>query len=401
MKRGISMLAIAAACASITAGLWAADGVWAGLPGGDGPIVDAPRVDDRVHDEPPLVQIALLLDTSNSMDGLIDQARTQLWSVVNEVNRAKRKGRAPRLQVALYEYGNNAIPESTGYVRQVLPFTENLDLVSEKLFCLTTNGGSEHCGQVIQAATLGLSWCAKPTTYRSIFIAGNEPFTQGPVDFRLVCPAAHDRGIVINTLHCGDSQAGLTTQWAAGAQLGGGKWLNIDHNRVVIDIAAPQDEKINTLSAKLNETYIPYGHEGAQGAQRQLQQDGLAMENASRGSAVQRAGAKASSNYTNAGWDLVDAVKEDREKLAEVPASALPETMRQMSADERQQYVQEMARKRQELQGQIQTLMAEREAYVAREREKRADAQDAQTLDTALITTVREQLRTQEWEVAE
>jgi hypothetical protein len=30
------------------------------------------------------VQIALLLDTSNSMDGLIDQARSQLWRVVNE-----------------------------------------------------------------------------------------------------------------------------------------------------------------------------------------------------------------------------------------------------------------------------------------------------------------------------
>ncbi|RPI65426.1 MAG: hypothetical protein EHM44_00590, partial [Ignavibacteriales bacterium] len=31
------------------------------------------------------IQLALLLDTSNSMDGLIDQAKSQLWKIVNEL----------------------------------------------------------------------------------------------------------------------------------------------------------------------------------------------------------------------------------------------------------------------------------------------------------------------------
>ena len=31
--------------------------------------------------EKPLIQLALLLDNSGSMQGLIDQARSQLWSV--------------------------------------------------------------------------------------------------------------------------------------------------------------------------------------------------------------------------------------------------------------------------------------------------------------------------------
>src|SRR5262245_43918989 len=97
----------------------------------------------------PLVQIALLLDTSNSMDGLINQARTQLWTIVNEFSRCKRDGQVPRLQVALYEYGNDGLSPGEGFIRMVLPFTDDLDKVSEKLFCLTTNGGSEFCGQVI------------------------------------------------------------------------------------------------------------------------------------------------------------------------------------------------------------------------------------------------------------
>ena len=40
------------------------------------------------------IQIALLLDTSNSMDGLIDQAKSQLWKIVNELARSRKYGQA-------------------------------------------------------------------------------------------------------------------------------------------------------------------------------------------------------------------------------------------------------------------------------------------------------------------
>jgi len=36
------------------------------------------------------IQLALLLDTSNSMDGLIDQAKSQLWKIVNELATSKK-----------------------------------------------------------------------------------------------------------------------------------------------------------------------------------------------------------------------------------------------------------------------------------------------------------------------
>ena len=35
-----------------------------------------------------IVKIALLLDTSNSMDGLINQAKAQLWDIVNKFSHA-------------------------------------------------------------------------------------------------------------------------------------------------------------------------------------------------------------------------------------------------------------------------------------------------------------------------
>jgi hypothetical protein len=83
-----------------------------------------------------LIQIALLLDTSNSMDGLITQAKSQLWKIVNEFALARKNGKLPRLQIALYEYGNNSIPSEVGYIRQVLGLTTDLDRISEELFQL-------------------------------------------------------------------------------------------------------------------------------------------------------------------------------------------------------------------------------------------------------------------------
>src|ERR1700752_2076139 len=94
--------------------------------------------------EKPRIQMAILLDTSNSMDGLINQARAQLWKIVNEFAKAKKGGVQPNLEVALFEYGNNSIGAGATYVRQVLPFTDDLDKVSEELFKLTTNGGEEY-----------------------------------------------------------------------------------------------------------------------------------------------------------------------------------------------------------------------------------------------------------------
>jgi len=87
------------------------------------------------------IQLAVLLGTSNSMDGLIARAKSQLWKVVNELARAGRHGRHPSLEVALVEYGNDGLAEASGYIRVVSDLTADLDLISERLFGLTTNGG--------------------------------------------------------------------------------------------------------------------------------------------------------------------------------------------------------------------------------------------------------------------
>jgi len=341
----------------------------------------------------PTVQLAILLDTSNSMDGLIGQARTQLWRIVNEFSRHKLGGQEPRLEVALFEYGNDGLPASEGHVRLVTPLTDDLDKVSEALFGLTTNGGSEYCGHVIQDAVERLTWSDKPRDIRAIFIAGNEPFTQGGVDYRKACKVAADQGITISTIFCGDKQEGIATKWEHGAQLADGTYMAINQDRAVATIAAPQDKRLAELSVKLNKTYIGYGQAGQEGQQRQAQQDAAAAQ-AAPAAAANRAVAKASKQYNAATWDLVDAVKKGKADLEAMPAEELPEPMRQMSPEERKAYVAKMEAERKQIQEEIRQLSDARRDYVAKERARLAAEQPAAeaSFDEAVIEAVEAQV---------
>ena len=327
----------------------------------------------------PLVQVALLLDTSNSMDGLIDQARSQLWKVVNQLAKARRGGQDVRLQVALYEYGNNRLSAKSGYVRQVLPFTTDLDRVSEALFALTTLGGEEYCGTVIQTALDELRWSASPLDMKVVFIAGNEPFTQGPVEFRAACRRAIQRGVVVNTIHCGTAAEGAATGWQEGAQIALGSFSAIDQNRIVEHVDAPQDAEIARLGLELNKTYLPYGAAGSSGLSRQQAQDQNATH-AGKGSETNRAMTKASRLYSNSSWDLVDAVRQREVDLETVKTEDLPEPLQKLGVGERKAYVDAKSRERAQLQAQIGALSAAREKYVAevqREKNPAADSLDA------------------------
>ena len=337
----------------------------------------------------PAVQIAILLDTSNSMDGLIAQAKTQLWSVVNEFVRAKKDGRPPAVQVALFEYGKASLPSSEGFVRQILPLTDDLDRVSEELFRLTTNGGDEYCGWVIKEAVNRLDWSRSGEVYKGIFIAGNEPFTQGPVDFHAPCRAAIARGIVVNTIFCGPSTQGVQTGWKDGAVLADGRYMSIDQNQKIVEIPAPQDAEIARLGVDLNKTYIPYGKLGFEGQTRQAAQDANAAS-ASSSVLAARSYSKANAVYSNSAWDLVDAIKNGVAKLEDIKDEDLPSDLRKLDKAARKAKVDEAAHQRDAMQKRINMLNSEREQYLAAERKKLAGAKD-DTLDQAIVKAIREQ----------
>ena len=346
--------------------------------------------------EEPVIQIALLLDTSNSMDGLINQAKSQLWKIVSHSSRESRNGRRARLEVALYEYGNDNLSLLSGYVRQIVPFTTDLDYLSQTLFELSTNGGSEYCGKVIQSAYRDLDWDRRPDTLRLLFIAGNEPFDQGPVNYARSVQQAARMDIIVNTIFCGDYEEGRYTQWEQGALLGNGTYMNINSDYQHSYIRAPQDDRIEELNRRLNGTYLGYGTEGREREAMQEAQDSNAMS-LGRGSLLDRAKVKSSSSYSNSEWDLVDAYAAGEPVLESVPEAALPAEMSGMDKKEREEYVQAKQEERKEIQDEIARLSAERESYIA---EQTAQESEESTLDSAIINAIESSAREKGFEGA-
>ncbi len=291
--------------------------------------------------------------------------------------------------MALFEYGKRSLPSDQGFVRLILPLTDDLDRVSEELFSLKTNGGDEYCGWVIRDAVNKLEWSGSREVYKAIFIAGNEPFTQGPADFHVSCRSAIGRGILVNTIFCGATAEGRQTGWHDGAVLADGRFMSIDQNQKVVEIATPQDPVIAELGVKLNKTYIPYGKMGQAGQARQSAQDSNAV-NSSQSALVSRSVSKGNAFYSNDGWDLVDAITNGKAKLEDLKTEDLPEDLRKLDQAGRKAKVEEARKQRAEIQAKILKLNEQREAFLAAERKKQA-TQKRETLDQVMCKTVRDQ----------
>jgi hypothetical protein len=342
-----------------------------------------------------VIQVALLLDVSSSMDGLIEQAKSELWAVVNTVSKARKNGSAPQLQIALYDYGKSSHSQSENYVRQVLSFTNDLDLLSEKLFSLNTNGGDEYCGAVIKSCLNDLSWQGGTSPYKTIFIAGNEPFNQGGVNYKTSCGNAAERSISVNTIHCGDQSTGISTFWKDGAKIGNGEYFWINSNKVQRYIATPYDDDIERLNAQLNQTYWGYGKKGKASKDNQMMQDDNAgkMNKAVLLERVKAKSASATYSKNAAEWDVNTKVQEDESYLDKAPAQELPQELQDKTVPERKIIVKENLAKRDSINREIGRLQQLREEYILQQKRKDGASSAERTLGEAIADAVRKQAR--------
>ncbi|MEM0995768.1 MAG: rhodanese-like domain-containing protein [Bacteroidota bacterium] len=336
------------------------------------------------------IRLAILLDTSGSMDGLIDQAKSQLWNIVNEMGKATVNGKTPELEIALYQYGNDGISAKAGFIRQETPFTSQLDLVSEKLFALRTNGGSEFCGQAIYRSLDELEWGGDAGDYKAIFIAGNEPFSQGNISPDEALARAGNGGIFVNAIYCGPIDAGLKEGWDLSQRKSRGGFLNIDSDQKTVYIETPYDQQISALNGQLNDTYVWYGEAGEMNYDNMNVQDNNAAVYG-MGNRVNRALAKNSSNYQtrNHSWDLVDRLNTDTKfDLGTVKNQHLPEVMRGMSTAEKREYVAAKQQQRAAINQQISDLGLLRDRYIRAERTKLGDQA---SLENAMLGVIQDQ----------
>lgn len=338
------------------------------------------------------VQLVILFDTSNSMDGLLNQAKSRIWAIVNEASTLTYQGAPITLEIAMYDYGNTSIPAAQNYVRKQLDFSTDLDLVSEKLFGLRTSGGDEYCPAVIVASLKELNWSNSPQDLKLIYVAGNESFKQGPISTAVACELAAEKNVLISTIFCGDRLQGINLGWKSGADCAKGDYFNIDANVAVQQIETPFDDQIIEQNRLLNNTYIGYGSVAVESKSKQLSQDANAW-GVSKSVETERYLVKSKSSYKNDKWDVVDANKADSTKILTLSEEELPAEMKGMNAEQRKAFVAQKTAERASIQKEMARLEVERSKYIEAEKAKVSTTKN-DDFGTAVATSMRNKAKT-------
>lgn len=312
--------------------------------------------------ERPHIDVVFCIDCSGSMGPVIETAKQKVWSIVNQIAKAKP---APELRIGLIGYGNAMGPFPT------VPLTADLDDVYKNLLPFNDRlGGDEYVGLAIHRATTEMKWSEGKQVMKVIYVVGNETAHQGPpeFDYTKTAPAAIAQGIMVNAIYCGDyDYKTAPPTWREFARLADGSYTEIAEKGGAVTVATPYDQPLADLSAKLNTTYLGYGRQRAAAPQQQAAND-LSAANYGVSSAAERAGAKASRQYDNSNWDLVDAQKNNKDfDLAKLKDEDLPEDLRKLKPEERKALVESKSKERDQIAKQIQDLSAKRDAHIKQE----------------------------------
>ena len=345
----------------------------------------------------PALEMVFVIDTTGSMGGLIEGAKQRVWGIVNEVMQSSSH---PAVSIGLVAYRDHG----DQYVTQVLPLTNDLDKAYSVLMDYQAGGGGDTPEDVRRGLADGVSragW-SKPSAHvaQIIFLVGDAPphddYLDEPDTITTTAEAAQ-RGMIVNTIQCGDI-AGTKTAWQAIAQRGQGQYFSIAQDGGVQAITSPYDEQLGELAKKLGGTYLAYGGgAGAAGASYRASLNASAESietkveaDAKKPARADRAVNKAMNSSAYIG-DLLQSVENGSIKLDAVKDEDLPDALRRLTPEARKQEVEQRLAARRALRAQIITLSKQRDEFIAAERKKQTGGKQG-GFDAAVSAALKEQL---------
>ena len=341
--------------------------------------------------EAPKIEVVFVLDTTGSMGNLIQAAKDKIWSIASTMVSAQP---APEIKIGLVAYRDRG----DAYVTQVVDLSDDLDSVYAKLIDFEAAGGGdgpESVNQALHDAIHQMSWSQDPDAYQVVFLVGDAPphmDYQDDVKYPVVLAEAARRGIVVNTIRCGnDPQTELL--WRAIAAVTQGAYFSVDQSGSAIAMATPYDEELAKLSADLDDTRLYYGNVELRA---EKQQKIAATDKLHAKASVEARARRATFNATSSGeknlfgdGDLVSAVINGAVKLEEIAKDLLPEPLQAMTPHERDDVVRANGERRSLLKKKIHVLSRQRASYLAAEVESLEEKEAS--LDYRIFDTVREQ----------
>jgi Mg-chelatase subunit ChlD len=339
----------------------------------------------------PKVDVVFVLDTTGSMSGLIQTAKEKIWSIATTMASAQP---TPEIRIGLVAYRDRG----DHYVTKVIDLSDDLDSVYATLMDFQADGGGdtpESVNKALYDAVHNVSWSQGSQAYQVVFLVGDAP---PHMDYRdeakypEIVAAAKKKGIVINTIQCGDIPT-TAGPWTQIANLGHGKFFQVEQAGSAVAMTTPYDAEIAELSAKLDDTRLYFGSDEEK--ERMLSKV-AATDKLHSASSVESRARRAAFNLSAAGRtnllgekELVEGFVSGTVKLDELDANELPEALKPMAPAEQRAYISELAEERVDLKRQISALAGDRDSYIGKKVEEAGGFKDS--LDQKIYDAVSEQ----------
>ncbi len=209
------------------------------------------------------VQVVLVLDASGSMDRLFAAVANSLEELLHTLRECRVNGQQANINVGIVVYGHS---RDDGAPFELSPFSQEPEEMRAKVKSINCDGVYENCGEAIDFALKNYPWNKRKRRelLKVVFIAGNESFDQGSVNYRDALARAHGMGIIVNTIHCGE----FNPEWRAAARLGGGEGLVFSMQEEA-SYESPRASHAELIEALYHMPLFPLGSPAEQAALRE------------------------------------------------------------------------------------------------------------------------------------
>ncbi|PIE43854.1 MAG: hypothetical protein CSA50_02535 [Gammaproteobacteria bacterium] len=340
------------------------------------------------------IEVVFVLDTTGSMSGMIQAAKEKIWAIASSMANADP---APDIKMGLIAFRDRG----DQYVTRTTDLSTDLDSIYAHLMGFQADGGGdapESVNQALHEAIEGIKWSNDQNSYKVVFLVGDAPAHmdyQDDIPFAKTLAIANIKGILVNTIQCGDAIE-TRRHWNQIARLGGGDYFNVAQNGGALPTATPYDADIAKLSDKLDNTRIFYGTaEKRQKLAAKVETSDRLYKIATSAALARRAEYNATESGRKnflADSELVDDVATGRVKLEEIDQALLPDEIRAMTPEKQRAVILAKAKERKELQAQLATLGERRRRYLEAQVTTTPDA--SSSLDIQLFDTIKKQAQT-------
>ena len=312
----------------------------------------------------PRMEVVFVLDTTGSMSDMIAGAKQKVWAIANKLKSAQP---TPDIRFGIVGYRDRG----DEYVTKVFGLNANLDEVYTNLYGFEAHGGGdepESVNEALHLAVRDLQWSNDPGVLRVIFLVGDaRPHLdyQDDVNYRKSCNLANQKGILINTLQCGNLD-GTEQVWREVASLTNGTFAVILQDGGSEKITTVYDDEIMRLNLKLDTTVILFGSkiEQASAAANKTLLSRMAPEAvADRSSFL---GKSETGAVMSGKGDLLVEVINGRQQIDRLDVKQLDPKLQAMPEDERKELIEKKIAERQALQSELAKLVERHDADVAK-----------------------------------